>query len=137
MTGRPSRGRGRGVDDGSAAVDFALVGGLLTLVFVSVVQLGLVLHVRSTIIDCTAEGARAGALAGSSPAEGVQRLKELLAHDLGTAYAARVHVTAAGRTSVGGLDVVEMTVSAPTPVVGLVGPAGGLTVTAHAVAEPR
>ena len=124
-------------DDGSAAVDFALVGGLLTLVFMSVVQLGLLLHVRSTLVDCTAEAARAAARAGRSPSDGEARLRELLAADLGTRYAARTRVTGAERTTVGDVEVVTLTVSAPAPVVGLAGPSRGLTVTAHAVAEPR
>ena len=124
-------------DDGSAAVDFALVGGLLTLVFMSVVQLGLVLHVRSTLVDCTAEAARAAARAGRSPADGEGRLRQLLADELGPGYATRVRVTAAERTTVGHVEVVTLTVAAPAPVVGLAGPSRALTVTAHAVAEPR
>jgi hypothetical protein len=124
-------------DEGSAAVDFALVGGLLTLVFMGVVQLGLALHVRSTLVDCAAEGARAGAVAGRTSTDAVARLHELLAHDLGAGYAARARVTAVERTTVGGIDVVELTVSAPLPLVGLSGPARGVTVTAHAIAEPR
>ena len=124
-------------DDGSAAVDFALVGGLLTLVFMSVVQLGLLLHVRATLVDCTAEAARSGALAGHSPSDGADRLRQLLAAELGSGYAGRVRITAAERTTVGDVLVVALTVSAPAPVVGLAGPSRGLTVTAHAVAEPR
>ncbi|KQX65655.1 TadE family protein [Angustibacter sp. Root456] len=127
----------RAGDDGSAAVDFALVGGLLTLVFMSVVQLGLLLHVRSTLIDCTAEAARAGALAGHSASDSPMRLRQLLAAELGAGYASRVRVTGAERTTVGDVEVVTLTVSAPAPVVGLAGPTHGLVVTAHAVAEPR
>lgn len=127
----------RAQDDGSAAVDFALVGGLLTLVFMSIVQLGLLLHVRSTLVDCTAEAARAGALSGRSPSDGQLRLRQLLAAELGPGYASRVRVAGAERTTVGDLEVVTMTVSAPAPVVGLAGPSRGLVVTAHAVTEPR
>lgn len=124
-------------DDGSAAVDFALVGGLLTLVFMSVVQLGLLLHVRATLVDCAAEAARGGALAGHSPDDAAGQVRRLVADELGTAYAARLRVDAADRTTVGGVDVVTLTVSAPAPVIGLAGPAGRLTVTAHALAESR
>lgn len=44
-------GRRRAVgtdDDGSAVVDFVLVGTLATLLFVALVQLALTLHVRNT-----------------------------------------------------------------------------------------
>lgn len=126
-----------GRDDGSAAVDFALVGGLLTIVFMSVVQLGLLLHVRSTLVDCTAEAARAGALAGRSPSDSLVQLRQLLAAELGPGYAARARVADAERTTVGGVEVMTLTVSAPAPVVGLAGPSRGLVVTAHAVTEPR
>lgn len=129
--------RRRAGDDGSAAVDFALVGGLLTIVFMSIVQLGLLLHVRSTLIDCTAEAARAGALAGHSPSDGQSRLRELLTAELGPGYASQVRVTGTERTTVGDVEVVTLTVSAPAPVVGLAGPSRGLAVTAHAVTEPR
>ncbi|MGN6300836.1 MAG: TadE family protein [Angustibacter sp.] len=124
-------------DGGSAAVDFALVGGLLTMVFMSVVQLGLALHVRATLVDCVAEAARAGALSGRSPSDSGSRLRQLVAAELGAGYASRVRVAAAERTTVGEVEVVTVTVSAPAPVVGLAGPSGRLTVTAHALTEPR
>ena len=56
--------RPAGADDrGSAVVDFALVGGLVALVFAGVLQLTLAQHVRNTLVDCAAEGARYAALA--------------------------------------------------------------------------
>ena len=45
---------------------------MLTL---AVVQLALALHVRNTVIDAAAEGARFASLAGSSPADGVARTR--------------------------------------------------------------
>ena len=47
-------------------VDFVLVGALLTLFFLAIVQLTLVLHVRNTLIDAAASGARYGTLADRS-----------------------------------------------------------------------
>lgn len=124
-----------GADDGSAVVDFALVGALLTLVFMAVVQLGLVLHVRNTVADCVSEGARFAALAGHSPGDAAGRVEELLADELGAGYARRVRITRAVEVEVAGVRVVEVSASAPAPVVGLAGPARTLTVTGHAVAE--
>ncbi|BDZ44332.1 TadE/TadG family type IV pilus assembly protein [Naasia aerilata] len=43
-------------DEGSAPVEFVLVGALLTLLVLSVLQLGLALHVRNTVTDAAAEG---------------------------------------------------------------------------------
>ena len=113
-------------------VDFVLVGGLLTVLFVAVVQLTLVLHVRNTLTDAAAAGARYAAVAGREPADGVARTRELVAADLSPAYARDV---AAGLVTVGGVEVVEVVVTAPTPVIGLVGPGGTLVVRGHAMVE--
>ena len=113
-------------------VDFVLVGGLVTVLFVAVIQLTLLLHVRNTLIDCAAQGARYAAAAGREPGDGVGRTVELATAELSSAYAGDVTAT---RTRVGGIDVVEVTVRAPMPVVGLVGPGGALVVRGHAMVE--
>jgi len=121
-----------GDDRGSAVVDFALVGGLVALVFAGVLQLTLAQHVRNTLVDCAAEGARYAALADRTTEDGVGRTRQLIAAALSSSYAQDV---TARRTVIDGLDVVEVTVVAPLPVAGLVGPAGSLTVAGHALAE--
>ena len=55
--------------------EFVLVGVLLTALLLAVVQLALALHVRNTVLDAAAEGARYAALAGSSAEAGVQRTR--------------------------------------------------------------
>lgn len=124
----PSRRR----DAGSAVVDTVLVGALTTVLFAGVLQLTLALHVRSTLVDCAAEGARHGALADRSPADGAARTRELVTSALAPGFAEDVR---AERTVVDGLDVVRVEVSAPLPVLGLLGPAGVLVVDGHALAE--
>lgn len=121
-------------DRGSAVVDFALVGGLTTLLFVALLQVTLAQHVRSTLVDCAAEGARYAALADRSPSDGVERTRALVDSALSGTYAQDV---TAARTTIDGLDVVEVRVTAPLPVIGLIGPTGGLTVVGHALAEER
>jgi Flp pilus assembly protein TadG len=116
-------------------VDFALVGGLLTLVFLSVVQLGLVVHVRNTLTDCASEGARWGAREDRSPEDGVARARELVTSELGAGYAQRISGATAGEVDVDGVRSVEVTLTAPLPLVGMVGPAGSLTVRGHAFDE--
>lgn len=113
-------------------VDFVLVGALTTLLFAAVLQLVLVLHVRATLVDCAAEGARHGALDGSSPQEGAQRTRELIASALAPRFADDVR---AETTVVDGLPVVRVEVTAPLPLAGLLGPSGVLTVDGHALQE--
>ncbi|NIZ90811.1 TadE family protein [Kineococcus rubinsiae] len=125
-------GRRAAGDEGSAVAEFAGVAGLLSLLFVAVLQLGLVLHVRSTAVDCAGEGARAAALAGGSPAAGVERTRELLSASLSPRYAADV---TARVVDVEGAPVVEVRVRAPLPLVALFGPARGLDVRGHALQE--
>ena len=127
---RPTR-RGHG-DRGAAIVDFVLVGGLLTLLFLAVLQLAVVIHVRNTLIDCASEGARYGALADRSPEAGAQRTRELIGADLSPAYASEV---TAGRERHAGLDTVVVQVRAPVPVAGLFGVGRMIQVEGHADAE--
>jgi Flp pilus assembly protein TadG len=127
--------RGVAGERGSAVVDFALVGGLLTVVFLAVVQLGLLLHVRNTVTDCVAEGARYGARAGRSPSEAAVKVHQLLAAELSDGYSRRVSDVRAVQTQIAGVRVMEVSATAPTPVIGLAGPFGAFSVTAHAVME--
>lgn len=124
-------------DDGSAVVDFALVGCLLTLLFLSVVQLGLVVHVRNTLIDCAAEGARYGARAGRLPSDGLDRTRDLVASELSSDYASRLTEVSAATVEHEGVRVVQVRVRAPLPLVGLAGPTGQLSVDGHAFAEQQ
>ncbi|HAM26986.1 MAG TPA: pilus assembly protein, partial [Microbacteriaceae bacterium] len=60
-------------DDGSAVAEFAMVGALLTVLTLSVIQLGLALHIRNTVLDAAAEGARFAALADNGLEDGAAR----------------------------------------------------------------
>lgn len=122
----------RGSEDGSAVVEFALVAALVTVLLVGVLQLALVLHVRSTLIDCAAEGARHGALLGASPEAGAERARTLIDSALAPSYAQGV---SARVTTVSGSPVVEVHAVAPLPVLGLLGPSGTMTVTGRAFLE--
>lgn len=109
-----------------------LVGALVTVLGVAVLQLALVLHVHATLVDCAGEGARYAAQAGHLPADGADRTRALAGQAVSASYAQDV---TAVRTVVDGLDVVEVTVRAPFPVVGLVGPSGEMTVRGHSLVE--
>lgn len=117
---------------GSAVAEFTLVGILLTVLALAVVQLALALHVRNTMLDAAAEGARYAALAGSSVGEGIGRTKDLIGTAISAEYAQDV---SASQTSIGGVPAIEVTVRAALPVVGLLGPPRGLEVSGHAAIE--
>ena len=117
---------------GSAIVDFVLVGSLLTLLFVALLQVAVVLHVRNVLADCATEGARYGALAGQNPAAGAARTRDLIAADLSSAYARDVR---SGHARQGALDTVVVRVRAPLPAIGLIGFGRVISVAGHAVTE--
>lgn len=117
---------------GSAVAEFTMVGVLLTVLALAVVQLALALHVRNTLLDAAAEGARYAALAGSSGPAGVIRTKELISAAVSADYARDV---SAGTTSIAGVPAVEVTVRSTLPVVGLLGLERGLEVSGHAALE--
>lgn len=116
-------------EQGSAAVDFVLVGSLLTVVFMAVIQLALVLHVRNTLIDAAASGARYGALADREATDAQRRTESLISMALSDTYAQNVLVD---QVTYMGVPTVEVTVTAPLPVIGLVGPGGVIEVSGHA-----
>ena len=113
-----------GLDEGSAVVDFVLVSVLLLVLFLGILQVVLAVHVRSVVIDSAAEGARLAGRVDRSPADGVVRTRALIDAALSERFAQDV---TAREIDHQGLRVVEVTVTAPLPVVGLLGPAGVVT----------
>lgn len=118
-------------DRGSAVVEFALVTPLLLLVALAVLQVTLALHVRSTLTAAAAEGARAGALAGSGLGVAEVRTKDVLSTALGGDAAQRI---VASRTRIDGVAAVRVRVTARLPLLGTLGPTA-LTVEGHAIEE--
>jgi Flp pilus assembly protein TadG len=119
-------------DSGSAVVEFVLVGTLLTIVTLSIIQLGLALLIRNTVLDAASEGARYGALADNTVDDGVARTRDLITTALGANYARDI---TASRGSYDGFPADIVTVKAPLPLLGLVGIANGLEVHGHAAIE--
>jgi len=121
-----------GRDAGSAVAEFVMVAALLTVLTLGVLQLGAALLVRNTVLDAAAEGARYGALADNSPADGVTRTRDLISTAIGPDYAGDVRV-ATGQWR--GRPAVTVTVRTTLPVIGLLGIGGGLEVAGHAARE--
>lgn len=117
---------------GSAVVEFVLVSGLLTVMFLAILQLGLALHVRTILTGAAAEGARYAANADRTPDDGVARTRELISQALPASYASDVQ---AGEETVGGRAVVVVTVRARLPLIGFLGFERKLTVRGHALEE--
>ncbi|MFE5839163.1 TadE family protein [Arthrobacter sp. NPDC056493] len=124
-----TRAETSGREYGAAVVDFVLVGALLTMFFVSIIQLALILHVRNTLIDAAASGARYGTLADRGADDARRRTGELIGTALNADFARDIETR---EVTFQGLRTLEVTVRAPLPVIGLIGPRDGLEVTGHA-----
>jgi Flp pilus assembly protein TadG len=122
----------RSDESGSAVVEFVLVGILLTVLTLSVIQLGLALLIRNTVQDAAGEGARFAALADNGLADGVARTRELVTAALGPSYATDV---SASYGSYLGYPATVVTIRAPLPLIGLIGIDHGLEVSGHAAVE--
>ncbi len=133
MSRRAAPARRPAGDRGDGVVDFVLVSVLLLVLFLAVVQVGVVLHVRTVLVAAAAEGARYGANADRTPAQGAARTREVAGDALSADRAARLSV--AGRTTtVQGYEAVEVEITGPLPALLPVGPLT-LTVRGHALRE--
>jgi hypothetical protein len=117
---------------GAAVVEFTLVSVVLVGLFLAVLQLGLVLHIRNTLVACAAEGARHAANADRDLADGAARTTALLAESLSPRFGGAI---ASRYVWTGGVQLVEIEVTTTLPLFGLLGVDRGLTVTGHAVEE--
>jgi len=118
---------------GSAVVDFVMVGGLLTMFFLAIIQLTLVLHVRNTLIDAAASGARYGTLADRGTSDAEERARTLISAALNAEFAQDISTA---EVTFQGLRTLEVTIKAPVPVIGLIGPRDLLEVKGHAAIQP-
>lgn len=119
-------------EKGSALAEFTMVAALLTVLTLSVLQLGLVLLIRNTVLDAAAEGARFAALADNGLADGIERTTQLVTVALGPSYAK--DITASYGNYLGHPSA-TVTVRTPLPLLGLVGLERGLEVEGHAAVE--
>ena len=122
----------KGVERGAAVVDFVLIGALLTSLFLAIVQLTLVLHVRNTLIDAAASGARYGTLADRNDGDAKERTVQLITAALNSDFARDVGTS---ESTFQGIRTLEVTVRAPLPVIGFIGPRALLEVKGHAAIQ--
>jgi Flp pilus assembly protein TadG len=119
-------------DSGAAVVDFTLVGILLTFLFLALLQLGLALHVRNTLVASAAEGARYGANADRTPSDGAAVTRQLIRGSLADSFADDV---TSGTETIDGVLTVVVRVDARLPIFGLLGPPRAISVRGHALEE--
>jgi len=117
---------------GSAVVDFVLVLVVLLPLFLGILQLALVLHVRNTLTAAASDGARHAATADRGPADGAAYTRRQISGALADRFADAVD---ASPTRIDGAPAVEVTVRAEVPALGLWGPGIGLVVHGHATEE--
>ncbi|HEV7168915.1 MAG TPA: TadE family protein [Micrococcaceae bacterium] len=119
-------------ESGSAVVDFVLVGALLMVIFLAIIQLALVLHVRNTVVDAASSGAWYGSLADRGPEDARARTQQLIADSLSPDYARDVAVT---EEDFRGVRTLKVTVHTPFPVIGLIGPNTTMEISGHAALQ--
>ena len=131
----PRRRRAAAGDTGAAVIDFLGVLGLLLLLFLVVLQFGLVLHVRNVLVAAAQEGARHDANADVVVGEGKAVTEAAIAEGLSANAAGQTVVSPPTLVDVGdGQQAVEVTVDASVPLV-FVFPEIHLRVRGHALRE--
>ena len=131
MISRHLRARLREGDRGNATVEFALVTPILLALALGVLQLALVLHVRTTLTAAAAEGARAAALAGADLSAGERRARALLDGNIAEGVVESVVVQRERRDAA---LLVAVRIDARLPLLGMLGPTA-MVVEGHAVQE--
>lgn len=114
-------------DAGAIVAESAMIIALVTLLCGTILQLGVVIHTRNTMIDAASAGARYAALADRDLADGRERAATLLASSVPNTTAAHVTIQ---RDSDGERITVRIVHS--VPVIGFLTAPIPLTVTAQA-----
>lgn len=127
----PSR-KSSSADAGNATAEFVMVIGLVVLLFAGVLQVAFVLYTRNMMVDAAASGARYGTLLDRSYEEGAVRTRELLEDNLPVSGTAEVSYQVVNHN---GIQMLEMQVNAPLPILGPFGIPHTLTVSGHAALQ--
>lgn len=117
---------------GSSAVEFVLVGTLLTLLTLAVLQLALVVYVRNVVHDAAVEGAYYAALADTGMQEGTERAEHAIDRAIGEAYSEDMTIARFGTP---GHGTVVLRIRTTLPLIGLLGVPQALEVEGRAPEE--
>jgi hypothetical protein len=105
----------RGLERGSAPVEFVLVGVLLVAVALTVLQIAFIAHLRAVAIDSAIAGAAHAGLADTADSEGVDRATELVTSGIAASLVRSVSISsgeAAGRA------IASVTIRLAVPAIG-------------------
>ena len=130
-----TRRRGRQLERdqrGSTLAAFCLLMMVLIPLFLGLLQVCLVMHVRNTLSAAAAEGARAAAVAGAVPEDGVRTTRDFILGTLNERFARDVRID---DVSIDGAPGYRVDVTAEMPALGLGGPAVRFTVSGNAIRE--
>lgn len=105
----------RGLERGSAPVEFMLVGVLLVAVAVTVLQIAFFAHIRAVAIDSAIAGAAHAALADTTDSEGVIRATTIVSSGVAASLVQSVTV-APGELN--GKPIVSITIELGVPMIG-------------------
>jgi TadE-like protein len=129
----PAGVRARRGEDGAAIVDFVLVLIILLPLFLGILQLALVLHVRNTMASAAAEGARYAATWQSTPQDGIDKAREQIEGVVSASFASEPVIEV---VDVHGAPAYRMTIDVTVPTLGLGGPEVSFQVSGNAIIEP-
>ena len=105
----------RGLERGSAPVEFVMVGVLLVAIALTVLQIAFVAHIRAVVIDSAIAGAAHAALADTDDSEGVVRATDLVTSGVAAALVQSVTVTSG---EVSGKPIASVTIRFGVPIIG-------------------
>jgi Flp pilus assembly protein TadG len=105
----------RGLERGSAPVEFVLVGVLLIAVALTVLQIAFVAHIRAVAVDSAIAGAAHAALADTVDSEGVDRATELVTSGIAASLVRSVSVTSDESS---GEAIASITIRLAVPAIG-------------------
>ncbi|OKL53645.1 hypothetical protein BSZ39_08465 [Bowdeniella nasicola] len=119
---------------GSVIPEYVMVLTMLLFVLLALIQFVFAAHIHSILRDSAAEGARRAAMMDGTDADGVQLAHELITSAVSEGYASDISIE---QVTIDGVAAVRVSVKAPLPVIGLLGPTGGFDIQAHAVREDQ
>ena len=114
-------------ESGAIVAESAMIIALVTLLCGTILQLGVIIHTRNTMIDAASAGARYAALADRNLSDGQKRTAALLTSSIPNAESAIVTIA---RASQG--DLITVTVTHQLPILGFITAPIPLSATAQA-----
>lgn len=114
-------------ESGSIIAESAMIIALITVLCATILQLGVIIHTRNTMIDAASAGARHAALADRSMADGEDRAVHLLTNSIPHAETANVAIN---RDASG--ELITVTIDHQLPIFGFMTGPVPLSATAQA-----